>query len=415
MAIDDYRVRFADSALAALMADVPSVFLTGPRGCGKTTTARRHVQASVSLDVPGTAAAAEADPDLFVQRQGRPLLVDEWQQAPAVLGAIKRAVDTDPAPGQFVVTGSVRSELVPSSWPGTGRLVRVQMAPMSQREIVGFGGDLSSLFLHRLFATGEVPTTSVGMTLEDYVDAAVRGGFPEAVRMTSERARRAWLESYGEQLLTRDIGDLGESVDPVRLRQYVEVLALNTAGILAQSSLAQMAGINVITSDRYDQLLTDVGMIENLQPWGRNRVSRVEKRPKRFLTDTGVALASAALDVDSILADGTLLGRVLEGLVFMQFRAEVLAAEIPLRIFHLRTLNGRQEIDFVVEGPGGGVVAVEVKASTRATASDAKHLSWIKREFTREWRAGIVLHAGQDVYPLEDDIWALPISSLWAA
>jgi len=411
---DGYRFRFADSALDALMADVPSVFLTGPRGCGKTTTGMRHVDRSVSLDVPGMAAAAQADPDLFLDRQQRPLFIDEWQEAPAVLGAVKRIVDSDPSAGQFLITGSVRSELGSGVWPGTGRLVRVAMAPMSQREILGFSGELSSLFLHRFFMSGELPTEGTELTSVDYVDAATQGGFPEAVRMNSQRVRRAWLESYSEQLLARDIADLGESVDSIRLRQYVEVLSLNTAGVLAQSSLAQMAGISVITSERYDKLLADVGIVGNLQPWGRNRVSRIEKRPKRFLTDTGVALAAAGIDRDSVMVDGNLLGRVLEGLVFMQLRAEVLAAEVSLRIFHLRTLNGRQEVDFVVEGPGGGILGIEVKASTQVTSRDARHLEWMKREFPREWRAGVVLHAGHDAYRLAEGIWALPIASLWS-
>lgn len=414
MGDSSYRTRFTDSVLEELIRDVPAVFLTGPRGCGKTSTARRYAQSVASLDVPGVASAADADPDLFLADWIRPLLVDEWQDAPAILAALKRAVDANPAAGQFIVTGSVRSELAQGVWPGTGRLVRIAMAPMAQREVIGFDGSLASLFLHRFFAVGEAPLVRSSSTIADYLDLSIRGGFPEVLALSSDRARRAWLESYAEQLLARDVADLGEAVDQVRLRQYVEVLSLNTAGILAQSSLAAMAGITVRTSERYDQLLTDVGLVENLQPWSRNRISRVEKRPKRFIVDTGIATAAARLDRHSIQVDGPLLGRMLEGLVFMQLRAEVLAAESPMKIFHLRTSNGRQEIDFVVEGPGGGVVGIEVKASTRVTSRDARHLRWLKAQSPKEWRGGVVLHAGPDSFALDDDIWALPIAALWA-
>ena len=415
MSSDEYRRRFADCVLEELLRDVPALFVTGPRGCGKTTTASRHSAARVSLDIPGVASAAQADPDVFLNGQEHPLLIDEWQEAPSVLGALKRAVDGDAAAGQFIVTGSVRSELAPGTWPGTGRLVRVPMAPMAQREVLGFDDALASLFLHRAFAEEQPQLVESDATIADYVDLALRGGFPEVVRTSSDRVRRAWLESYSEQLLTRDITSLGETVDGLRLRQYVEVLSLNTAGILAQSSLAAMAGITVKTSERYDQLLTDVGIVDNLLPWSRNRIARVEKRPKRFVVDTGIAMAAARLDRDSILRDGTLMGRFLEALVYMQLRAEVLAADNPMRLFHLRTANGRQEIDFVVEGPGGSVVGIEVKASAQVTAHDARHLRWLKEQTSSKWRAGFVLHSGRNSYPLGDGIWALPVAALWVA
>jgi predicted AAA+ superfamily ATPase len=95
--------------------------LTGPRASGKTTTALRHTVDAVRLDRPREAAAYRADPDVALAGHETPLLVDEWQLVPEVLGAIKRAVDSDATPGRFVVTGSVRSDLDDQTWPGTGR------------------------------------------------------------------------------------------------------------------------------------------------------------------------------------------------------------------------------------------------------------------------------------------------------
>lgn len=413
MPVPGYRRRFVDDALSELVAQVPAVLLTGPRGCGKTTTGEHHVRATVHLDVPASAAAVLADPDDFLRGRVHPLLIDEWQEVPVVLGAVKRAVDRDGAAGQFLLTGSVRSERASGMWPGTGRLVRLPMTPMAQREIEGFSGSVDDLFLHRLLR-GEKPTVDGSdLTLTDYVDLAVRGGFPEAVRLGPGHARDRWLGSYLEQLLLRDVDSLGVDVDPRRLQTYVEVLALSMAGVLAQSSLAQMAGINVRTSERYDDLLMDVGLVDNLRPWGANRIKRLEKRPKRFLTDTGIAAAAARVDAGAIRDDGVLLGRFLEGLVFTQLRAEALAASTPMTLHHLRTLNGREEVDFVIEGTGGRIVAIEVKASSAVTARDARHLGWLRDQVGKAFSAGIVLHSGPDAFPLGERLWALPISGLW--
>lgn len=415
MATMEYRRRFADDALTGLVSHVPAVLLTGPRGCGKTTTGEHHARASVRLDIPASAAAVFADPDEYLRGRARPLLIDEWQEVPVVLGAVKRAVDRDGAAGQFILTGSVLSERASGMWPGTGRVVRLPMAPMAQREIEGFSGSIDDLFLHRLLR-GEKPTVGGSdLTLTDYVNLTVRGGFPEAVRLGPGRVRDRWLGSYIEQLLLRDVDSLGVDVDPQRLKTYAEVLSLSTAGVLAQSALAQMAGINVRTSERYDHLLMDVGLVDNLRPWGANRIKRLEKRPKRFLTDTGLAAAVARIDAAAIRDDGGLLGRFLEGLVFTQLRAEALAASTPMTLHHLRTLNGREEVDFVIEGAGGRIAAIEVKASSAVTARDARHLGWLRDAVGKAFCAGIVLHSGPDAFPLGERLWALPISALWEA
>ena len=66
-----------------------------------------------------------------------PVLLDEWQLVPGVLGAVKRSIDSRPDPGRFIVTGSVRSDLEAELWPGTGRLTRVPMYGMTLREQLG--------------------------------------------------------------------------------------------------------------------------------------------------------------------------------------------------------------------------------------------------------------------------------------
>ncbi len=106
-----YQPRLADRYLADLMLSFPAVMITGARATGKTTSARQRVAQVAQLDEPGTANAFRADPDGALRRAERPLLIDEWQEVPEVLAAVKRSVDARPEPGQFVLTGSVRAEL----------------------------------------------------------------------------------------------------------------------------------------------------------------------------------------------------------------------------------------------------------------------------------------------------------------
>ena len=149
-----YRARMADSHLADLLADFPAVMITGARAAGKTTTAAKHVARTVRLDEPGVAATYRADPDAALRRSDRPVLLDEWQEVPEVLAAVKRAVDLDPTPGQFVLTGSVRAELAKETWAGTGRVVRMSMYPVVERERRDVLDPGRPSFLSRLATSG---------------------------------------------------------------------------------------------------------------------------------------------------------------------------------------------------------------------------------------------------------------------
>jgi hypothetical protein len=66
-----------------------------------------------------------------------PVLLDEWQAVPEILGAVKRAVDDLRGAGRYILAGSVRAELDAPTWPGTGRVIPTRMFGMTEREIRG--------------------------------------------------------------------------------------------------------------------------------------------------------------------------------------------------------------------------------------------------------------------------------------
>ena len=93
----EYKPRQIDGVLRDLLRELPALMVTGPRASGKTTTAARIARSEVRLDRPAEAAAFRADPDAALASMPEPVLLDEWQEVPGVLGAVKRAVDRDSA------------------------------------------------------------------------------------------------------------------------------------------------------------------------------------------------------------------------------------------------------------------------------------------------------------------------------
>jgi predicted AAA+ superfamily ATPase len=69
-------------------------------------------------------------------------------------------------------------------------------------------------------------------------------GFREPVLRLVGSARQAWLDTYVDQLVTRDAETLGSTRDPVLLRRYFEALCVNTAGLVEHKSIYDAASIS---------------------------------------------------------------------------------------------------------------------------------------------------------------------------
>lgn len=326
--------------------------------------------------------------------------------------AVKRSVDAAPRPGRFLLTGSVRADLDTATWPGTGRVVRLAMYPMTVAELTG-RADVVPL-MDRLAAGEALAPAKDTPDLRGYVELALRGGFPEAALALGERARRHWVASYVDQLLTHDVEQLGEGRDPARLRRYFEAYALNSAGIVEDKTLYDAAGINRKTALAYERLLSDVMAVDRVPAWTTNRLKRLVLSPKRYLVDSSLLGGVLGAGTAEVMRDGDLLGRVLDTFVAAQLRAELAVAETPARLYHLRQEQGRHEIDLLAELGAARVVGVEVKADSAPTRDTGRHLAWLRQELGDRFLAGVVLHTGPRAYRLADGISAAPISTLWA-
>ncbi len=411
MAAAEYRPRLIDGLIAELLVELPAVMVTGPRAAGKTTTAARHAASIVRLDRPAEAAVFRADPDVALEGHEEPLLLDEWQEVPSVLGAVKRAVDRDPRPGRYLLTGSVRADLDAATWPGTGRLVRVPMYGMTEREQRGRIERRS--LLDRLADGADPGVAHDSLDLRDYIELALRSGFPEPALQMRSRARMRWLEGYVDQLLTRDAMGIDPRRDQARLRRYFEAYALNSAGLASDSTLLQASGINRKTAIAYEQLLTNLFIVQAVPAWTSNRLRRLSSRPKRYFVDPALAASVLRLDARAVLRDGDLLGRFLDTFVAAQLRGDLAITDARPRLYHLREEHGRHEIDIVAELGGQDLLAFEVKADAAPDPSAARHLAWLRDRVGERFLHGIVFHTGPAAFELSERITAVPICALW--
>ena len=406
-----YMPRLIEPLITELLSELPALLVVGPRATGKTTTAARHAAGIVRLDRADEAASFRANPDVALRGLPEPVLLDEWQAVPEVLGAVKRAVDSDNRPGRYLLTGSVRADIDTETWPGTGRVVRVPMYPLTVAEQIG---NITQPLVDRLVGGQELVAAADTPDLRGYIDLALQGGFPEAALVLSDRVRERWLESYVEQLLTRDAMTVNGSRDPARLGRYFEAYTLNSAGLADHKTLYDAAGINRKTALAYDQLLKNLMVVDELPAWTSNRLRRLVLSPKRYLIDPALLGGVIGIDTAAALRDGKLMGRLIETFVTAQLRAEATVAAARPKLYHLRSEQGRIEIDVVAELRGQRIIGIEVKAGSAPSARDARHLAWLRDNLGDRFIAGVVFHTGPSTYPLGSRVVAAPISTLWA-
>ena len=418
-----YRQRVVDTELDELFQSLPALSLEGPKGVGKTSTARRRGGSVVILDDPAVLEIVRAQPSRLITGTP-PVVIDEWQRYPSSWDFVRRAVDDDPSPGRFVLTGSA----TPTSKPthsGAGRIVTLRMRPLTLGER-GLG--TPSVSLANLL-TGERPdlagTTAV--TLEDYTAEILAGGFP-GMRFPSTRAQRAALDGYLDRIVDVDLPELGVEVrHPGTLRRWVRAYAAATSTTASYDKIrdAATSGENTkpakTTTIPYRDALERLWILDPVPAWAptRSHLHRLVGAPKHHLADPGLAARLAGVDAGALLRgggpdviphDGTFLGALFESLATMCVRVLSQAAEG--RVFHFRTKGGEREVDLIVERGDGRVLAVEVKLSETVDDADVRHLVWLRDKLGDDLADAVVLTTGRYAYRRADGVAVVPLALL---
>lgn len=409
--VDERYPRIVERLLKTELLPVfPAVLIVGARGSGKSTSAGRFADTVIDLSAPGPARAAREDPDGILAASAGTVVIDEWQEAPEIVGAVKRAVDADAArtPGRFILIGSARAAQRAATWPGTGRMIRVRMSGLSQGEIEY---DNVHNPIDSLFSADPPAATASDLDRADYLDRIVAGRFPYPLGLP-RRSRSRWFDAYVEQLVELDAAQIAAgSPRPHKIRAVLESCAARTGQELNKQATARDAGVTSVTADAHLQLLEDLSIIARLPAWHDRRLYRLTRSPKVHVIDPGLAARLLGTDELALTRDATLVGQLFETFVASELRPHLEAAAESTAMFHFRDRSGH-EVDFVLERQGR-IVGLEVKSSTSVGRSDARSLMWLRDRLGDSFHAGTVLYTGKLPFKIDDRIWALPLSTLW--
>jgi uncharacterized protein len=395
--------RLVGIALAERLKVMPAVVVTGARQTGKSTLAEQLVAGArryASLDDLDVLDLARRDPEALVGGT-QPVTLDEVQREPTLMRAVKRAIDRDRKPGQFLLTGSANLLLMRQvSESLAGRASYLTLWPMTRREQRGLGrcGLWDELFatpdnqwLDLLAAERDEP--------EDWRALARRGGFPTpAVELKTAKERSIWFDGYVRTYLERDLQDQASISALPDFRRLMRAASLRLGQLVNQTELGRDVALAQPTVHRWLNLLETSYLLVRVPAYAVNRTKRLIKSPKIYWSDTGVALHLAEVAEPA--------GAHLENLVLQDLLAWRDSRLERAEVTCWRTSIG-EEVDFVVES-GDRLLPIEVKSNTRPRLAEAAHLRTFRAEYGKRSRAGLLLHAGSTLAWLTPDVLAVP-------
>ncbi|MDY6837381.1 MAG: DUF4143 domain-containing protein [Thermodesulfobacteriota bacterium] len=402
----DYHPRDITDALLVGLENMPVVVLTGMRQTGKTTFLCSEgdlgQRSYVSFDDFAQLEAAKADPDGFVRR-GLPLTIDEAHKCPEIFGAIKRSVDKERIPGQFLLSGSANFSVLKAITESlAGRSVYMALHPFNRREVRR--QTTVEPFIKRFFQDQEIGPRDAEHPIRP--EDVARGSMP-AVCLRQVKDPLIWFRGYEQTYLERDVRELSRVQDLTALRTLLRLTALRSGQLLSPSQLGRDAKLSAATTSRYLSLFEASFLITRTAPYLGNRSSRLIKSPKLYLSDAGLAGYLAGLEVSSSIRSDPLYGAMFETYV-AQNLLSILAASWQRAVLHFWAVQGRHEVDFVIE-VGRSCIALELKSSARWQEKDLAGLKAFLAA-TPHCKAGILCHNGEDAVNLGPRLWALPIS-----
>lgn len=360
------------------------------------------------LDLPQDRQSAIEDPVGFVSFDDL-MVIDEIQRVPELLLAIKAAVDANPTPGRFLLSGSSRLlglRDLPDTLPG--RMETIELWPFSQGEIDG----TADSFVDTAFRLGPDLRHESAVARADYSDRLVRGGLPEAVARTDPRRRGKFHDSYVQNLIDRDVRQLTEIERVSQLNALIRLLAARSGHLVVPGSLESDLRISRPTVARYMRLLEEVFLVKRIPGWSRNLGTRTTAAPKLIYVDSGIAARLLSFDSHALRRPGAPFGPLLEGFVLSELARQLTWSQELADLYHYRDHN-KVEVGAVLEDRRGQVVGIEVKAASTVRSEDFNGLRQLATKLGDDFLVGVVLYTGHTTLPFGPKLRAVPVSAIW--
>lgn len=422
-----YKKRIIDKQFDIRMKALGAVLIKGPKGCGKTTTAKQKAKSIVEFqdeDIrENLLNIANTHPSDLLKTE-KPILFDEWQDAPKIWGAIRKDVDDSNLSGQYILTGSSSID-IETAHTGTLRITTMKMYPMSLYESGDSNGTVS---LKDLFNnSSKFSTCESNLSIDDLKFVISRGGWPRTLNVESEEAKLFISKDLFNQTCEKDIS----SVDKTRRNpDWARTILKSYARNICTTADTQTVYDDVVSTTEmskqayydYIEALKKLYIIEDVEAWCPSIRSKtvIRSSKKKNIIDPSIAVAALGISPEYLNLDYKTFGFLFESLVIRDLK--IYSSEQSGRVSYYRDRYGL-EADVVLHLEDGRYALIEVKLGENDVEEGSKHLLEIERLIREHNKTEkqvplrlpdlkIVITGTKYGYKREDGVLVIPIGCL---
>ena len=401
-----YLKRAIREELEEYLKYFPVLLISGARQVGKSTLALNlGIENYITLDDINIYEMAKNDPKGFIENLEKPVIIDEAQRLPELMITIKEHIDRKRTNGEFVLTGSASLQgFKDISDSLAGRIGIVELYPFSLKEksqkaenIIDIFGDTLEAYILKKYNSD---------IFEDILD----GGYPEILKIESQKAKYLWFSSYIRTYIESDARELANIRNLDKFVKMYRLCMIRSGNMFNKNELQKEAGLDNRTFDSYFAVMEHTYQMQKLQPFFKNQLKRLIKTPKIYATDTGVLNHLLQINSKEELEKSHYKGDIVETFIYDELLKANSFASKKVGLYYYRT-SDKKEIDFILDY-GQKIVAVEIKASKSVSKSDFKHIYHLQKEVSELLDKGIVLYGGDTFLKLDESMYAVPFGFL---
>lgn len=397
-----------------------AVLLTGARQTGKSTVLNTLFadRKSITFDDAYLEEQAKRNPEMFLQLNPPPIMIDEVQYVPELFRQIKMVCDQSQEHGLFSLSGSQPLQLMESASESlSGRVCILEMLGLSLREIQG--DPFASPFLPTMeYIKARKETAQKPKNIWEIIH---RGSYPELYQ-NPEMDWQAFYGSYVKTYLERDVRSITAVQDLDAFRRFMIAVAARTGQMLNYSNIASEISKDVGTVKNWISILEASGIIYLLEPYTPAVLKRAIKTPKVYFRDTGLASYLTRWLTPETLAYGAMSGAMFETYVVSEILKSYANRNIEYRycVSYYRgkdknvikedgqTVETENEIDLIIE-ENGVLYPIEIKSNSSEKASATSAFTILDKIPEKKRGTGAVVNLCPQPGVLRENVFEIPV------
>lgn len=406
-----YIERIATKKLLKLAEAFPAVVISGARQVGKSTLVEHLFKEKADLvvfDPVSDVENARQDPELFFNNHRTPIILDEIQYAPELIPVIKRRIDKDRSPGQYIITGSQQWGVLKTiSESLAGRAVFLDLDPLSLNEISGHYPETTLIPAWLKSPSDIIFSDLKRLPIDATLYEIIWKGFLPETRFIDQELIPDFYTAYIRTYIERDVRLLANISDYQLFGRFLKLMGALTGQEINSSQLGRELGISPKTADAWLKILVATFQWFEIPAYSGNTIKRISGRPKGYISDTGLACVAQAISAPVAVGSHPNFGALFETAVACEIKKQISILSPRPNLYHWRS-HGGGEVDLLIERDGI-FYPIEIKSKSNPSRRDTTGIGSFRKTYPHlQIERGLVLCPIDRVIQLSEFDYAVP-------